>query len=125
RYVVVSGIVTLAAAFGTELLSATHFFQLLSLKAYDANFVLRGKRPTNNVVLVVADDKALNTFSHLQAFWHPYYAQAIHGAQVGGAKVVALDIAFGIPVEKWAPGNDAMLADAVASAQIPVVIGLV
>jgi adenylate cyclase len=125
RYGLVSGIVTLAAAFGTELLSATHFFQLLSLKAYDANFVLRGQRPTNNVVLVVADEKALNTFSELQAFWHPYYAQAIRGAQAGGAKVVALDIAFGIPVEKWAPGNDAMLADAVASAQVPVVIGLV
>jgi adenylate cyclase len=118
-------IVSIAAASGTQLLSTTRFFQLLSLKAYDANFVLRGKRPTSNVVLVVADEKALNTFSELQAFWHPYYAQAIRGAELGGAKVVALDIAFGIPVEKWAPGNDAILADAVASAQIPVVIGLV
>jgi len=126
RYALISGVVTLAAVLGTQLLSATHFFQLLSLKAYDANFLLRGRRPTpSNVVLVVADDKALNTFSELQAFWHPYYAQAIRGAQAGGAKVVALDIAFGIPVEKWAPGNDAILADAVASAQVPVVIGLV
>ncbi len=119
------GIATLAAVSGIQLLSNTRFFQLLSLKAYDANFLLRGKRPTSNVVLVVADDKALNTFSELQAFWHPYYAQAIRGAQMGGAKVVAMDIAFGIPVEKWVPGNDALLADAVASAQIPVVIGLV
>ena len=124
-YGLVWGLVTLAAASGTQLLSTTRFFQLLSLKAYDANFVLRGKRPTSNVVLVVADDKALNTFSELQAFWHPYYAQAIRGAELGGAKVVAMDIAFGIPVEKWAPGNDAMLADAVASAHVPVVIGLV
>jgi hypothetical protein len=77
------------------------------------------------VVLLVADDKALNTFSDLQAFWHPYFAQAIRGAQLGGAKVVAMDIAFGIPVEKWAPGNDALLADAMASAQVPVVVGLV
>jgi class 3 adenylate cyclase/CHASE2 domain-containing sensor protein len=119
------GIVTLSVAFGTQLLSRTRFFQLLSQKAYDANFVLRGERPTSNVVLVVADEKALNTFPELQAFWHPYYAKAIRGAQLGGAKVVALDIAFGIPVEKWAPGNDAILADAVASAQIPVVIGMV
>jgi CHASE2 domain-containing sensor protein len=111
---------TLAAVLGIQLLSGTRFFQLLSLKAYDANFLLRGKRSTSNVVLVVADDKALNTFSELQAFWHPYYAQAIRGAQLGGAKVVAMDIAFGIPVEKWAPGNDALLADAVASAQVPV-----
>ncbi len=124
-YWLVWGIVTLAAASGTQLLSTTRFFQSLSLRAYDANFLLRGTRPTGNIVLVVADDKALNTFSELQAFWHPYYAQAIRGAQLGGAKVVALDIAFGIPVEKWAPGNDAMLADAVASAQVPVVIGLV
>jgi CHASE2 domain-containing sensor protein len=70
-YGLVWGLVTLAAASGTQLLSTTRFFQLLSLKAYDANFVLRGKRPTSNVVLVVADDKALNTFSELQAFWHP------------------------------------------------------
>jgi adenylate cyclase len=112
-------------ASGTLLLSRTRFFQLLSQKAYDANFVLRGERSTSNVVLVVADEKALDTFPELQAFWHPYYAQAIRGAQLGGAKVVALDIAFGIPVEKWAPGNDAILADAVASAQVPVVIGMV
>jgi len=124
-YGLVWGIATLAAVFGIQLLSGTRFFQLLSLKAYDAHFLLRGKRPTSNVVLVVADDKALNTFSELQAFWHPYYAQAIRGAQLGGAKVVAMDIAFGIPVEKWAPGNDALLAEAVGSAQIPVVIGLV
>jgi adenylate cyclase len=124
-YGLIWGIATLAAVSGIQLLSNTRFFQLLSLKAYDANFLLRGKRPTSNVVLVVADDKALNTFSELQAFWHPYYAQAIRGAQLGGAKVVAMDIAFGVPVEKWAPGNDALLADAVASAQVPVVIGLV
>lgn len=125
RYCLAWGVITLAAASATQLLSASHFFQSLSLRAYDANFVLRGKRPTRDIVLVVADDKALNTFSELQAFWHPYYAQAIRGAQLGGAKVVAMDIAFGIPVEKWAPGNDALLADAVASAQVPVVIGLV
>ena len=113
-YGLIWGMATLAAVLGIQLLSGTRFFQLLSLKAYDANFLLRGKRPTSNVVLVVADDKALNTFSELQAFWHPYYAQAIRGAQLGGAKVVAMDIAFGIPV-----------ADAVASAQVPVVIGLV
>ena len=124
-YGLVWGIVTLAAAGATQLLSTSRFFQLLSLKAYDAHFVLRGKTATQGIVLVVADDKALNTFPELLAFWHPYYAQAIRGAELGGAKVVAMDVAFGIPVEKWAPGNDRVLADAVTSAQIPVVIGFI
>jgi CHASE2 domain-containing sensor protein len=119
------GIITLAAAGATELASTSRFFQLLSLKAYDAQFVLRGRTATQGILLVVADEKALNTFPELLAFWHPYYAQAIRGAELGGAKVVAMDVAFGIPVEKWAPGNDRVLADAVTSAQIPVVIGFI
>jgi adenylate cyclase len=124
-YVLAWGIVTLAAAGAAELASTSRFFQLLSLKAYDAQFVLRGRTATQGIVLVVADEKALNTFPELLAFWHPYYAQAIRGAELGGAKVVAMDVAFGIPVEKWAPGNDRVLADAVTSARIPVVIGFI
>jgi class 3 adenylate cyclase/CHASE2 domain-containing sensor protein len=118
-------IITLFAAGATQLLSTSRLFQLLSLKAYDAHFVLRGKTATEGIVLIGADEKALNTFPELEALWHPYYAQAIRGAELGGAKVVAMDVAFGIPVEKWAPGNDRVLADAVTAARIPVVIGFI
>ncbi len=86
----------------TQLLSTTRFVQLLSLKAYDAQFLLRGSRPTSDIMLVVADEKTLNTFPELQAFWHPYYADAIRASAAGGAKVVAFDVAFGIPVTRWA-----------------------
>jgi adenylate cyclase len=115
----------LVAAGGADLVGKFRFFQLLSLKAYDANFVLRGKRPVEGIVLVVADEKTLNTFDDLQAFFHPYYAQAIKGAELGGAKAVGLDAAFAIPVTRWAPNNDRLIAEAVASAQIPVVVGFI
>jgi adenylate cyclase len=109
----------------TQLLSTTRFIQLLSLKAYDAQFLLSGSRPTSDIVLVVADEKTLNTFPELQAFWHPYYADAIRAASAGGAKVVAFDVAFGIPVTRWAPDADQILAEAVSTSQIPTIIGYV
>ncbi len=109
----------------TQLMSTTHFIQLLNLKAYDAQFVLRGKRPTTGVILIGIDAKSKNRYSDLLAFWHPYYADAIRAAGAGGAKVVALDVAFGIPVDKWAPGADAALSQAVSDSSIPAIIGYV
>ncbi len=107
----------------TLLLGNIRFFQLLSLKAQDAHFVLRGKLPTKDIVLVTMDDKALNNFPEPTLFWQPYYADAIRGAADAGAKVLILDVAFGIPVPKWEPNNDSMLAAAYAEAsqKMPVV----
>jgi CHASE2 domain-containing sensor protein len=107
----------------TLLLADVRFFQLLDLKAQDAHFVLRGKVPTRDIVLIGIDDKALNKFPELSPFWHPYYAAAIRGAADAGAKVMVLDVAFGVPVAKYEPNNDAMLAEAYsyASPKMPVV----
>ena len=82
------------------------FFQLLNLKAQDAHFVLRGKQPTKDIVIVGIDEKALNTFPDPTLFWQPYYADAIQGAAGAGAKVLILDVAFGIPVAKWEPRSE-------------------
>ena len=109
----------------THLLSTTHFIQLLNLKAYDSQFRIRGARPTSDILLVGVDAKTKNRYPELLAFWHPYYADAIRAAAAGNAKVVALDVAFGIPVEKWAPGADQTLAEAVSSSPIPAIIGYV
>jgi adenylate cyclase len=117
--------IAVGGVIATQLLAATHFVQLLNLKAYDAQFLLRGKRSTSNIFLVVADEKALNTFPELQAFWHPYYADAIRAAAAGNAKVIGLDVAFGIPVTQWAPQADQVLAEAVSASPIPAVIGYV
>jgi len=99
------------------------FFQLLNLKAQDAHFVLRGKQPTKDIVIIGIDDKALNTFPEPTLFWQPYYAAAIQGAAGAGAKVLILDVAFGIPVSKWEPDADSALAGAYAAATptMPVV----
>ena len=82
----------------TLLLANVRFFQLLDLKARDAHIVLRGPVPTHDIVLIGIDEKALNSFPEIYTFWQPYYADAIRGAADAGAKVLVLDVAFGIPV---------------------------
>jgi class 3 adenylate cyclase len=58
-------------------------------------------------------------------FWHPYYADAIRAAGEAGAKVVGLDHAFGVPVEKWEADFDRRLSETVSASPIPVVCGYV
>jgi len=125
--VAICAAIALGSALITLLLAAVPFFQLLNLKAQDAHFVLRGAVPTQDIVLIGIDDKALNTFPELYSFWHPYYADAIRGAAGAGAKVLVLDVAFAIPVAKYEPNNDSMLAQAFAEAspKMPVVTAFV
>jgi adenylate cyclase len=98
---------------GTALLSRTSFFELLHLKARDLHFLLRGARPTSDVVLLTIDQKALDTFQEPLLFWHGYYADAIRGAAEGGARAFGLDVTFAIPVDQWAPDLDQKLVSAV------------
>lgn len=109
----------------TLLLGEFRFFQHLHLKALDAHFVARGREPTSGIVLLVIDQKALDHFEELQLFWHPYYAEAIRGVAEGGAKVLGLDVIFAVPVTKWEPEHDRMLAEAVAdtASRMPVICG--
>ncbi|HYA17247.1 MAG TPA: adenylate/guanylate cyclase domain-containing protein [Bryobacteraceae bacterium] len=111
----------------TLVLSNIQFFRLLELKASDANFVLRGKVPARDIVIVGIDEKAEDNFPEPNLFWHRYYADVIKGAADAGARVLVLDVAFGIPVSKWEPDNDGALAEAVtyASQKMPLVSAFV
>jgi adenylate cyclase len=110
-------------------LDEVSFFQTLNLKAYDAHFVVRnylfGPPPIPNIVLLTADQKAMDTFPELLEFWNKHYADAITAAGEAGAKVIGLDLAFGIPIDKYEPGADELLAGAVSSSPVPVVVGYV
>jgi adenylate cyclase len=110
-------------------LGEVSFFQTLNLKAYDAHFVVRnylfGAPPIPNIVLLTADQKAMDTFPELLEFWNKHYADAITAAGEAGAKVIGLDLAFGIPIDKYEPGADELLAGAVSSSPVPVVVGYV
>ncbi|MEX2262569.1 MAG: adenylate/guanylate cyclase domain-containing protein [Bryobacteraceae bacterium] len=119
--------IALTSLAATHLLGTFRFFQLMHLKAQDVQFVLRGALPTEPIVLIVIDDKSLEHFSELQLLWHPYYAEAIQAAAGAGAKVLGLDVAFGIPVTKWEPNHDQLMAEAVSitAATMPVVCGYV
>lgn len=125
RHWAICALIATGSTAGALTLSKFRFFQLLNLKALDAHFVLRGRQPTSHVVLIVADQKALDTFPELRMFWHPYYAAAIRAAGQAGAKVIGLDLAFGVPVEKWEPDFDRMLGEAVSASPVPVICGYV
>ena len=101
-----------------QLLCNTRLIRLLHAKIYDAHFLVRGPEPTESIVLVTADQKTLDSIPEVQLFWHPYYARVIRAAGQGGAKVMGLDLAFGVPVDKWEPTHDQQLAEAVISAQV-------
>jgi adenylate cyclase len=107
-------------------LSEITFFKILNLKAYDTHFVVRGAQPTSNIVLLTADQKALDAFPKPQIFWNDHYAGAIRAASEAGAKVIGVDIAFGIRIDKYEPDFDKMLSRAVAFANglgVPVICG--
>lgn len=123
------GVLAAGSALAASLASDVRFFQILNLKAYDAHFVVRyfvervfGKQPdTSNIVLLLADQKALDTFPELRIFWHQHYANVIRAAGQGGAKVIGLDLAFGVPVDKYEPDFDRLLGEAVSTSPVPVV----
>jgi adenylate cyclase len=125
RHWALCAILAVGSALAASLASGVRFFQILNLKAYDAHFVVRdflGKRPAiPNIVLLLNDQKARDTFPELEMFWHQHYANAIRAAGQAGAKVIGLDHAFGIPVEKYEPDFDRMLGEAVSTSPVPVV----
>jgi adenylate cyclase len=125
RHYAICALIAIVSAAAARLLSELRFFHLLNLKSLDLQFVLRGQRPVSQVVLITADDKALKAFPELRILWHPYYVQAIHAAADAGAKVIGLDLAFGAPVEKCEPGYDQLMAEAVLTSPVPVVVGYV
>jgi adenylate cyclase len=110
-------------------LDQVSFFQNLNLKAYDAHFVVRnylvGPPAIPKIVLLTADQKAMNTFPELHEFWNKHYADAITAAGEAGAAVIGLDLAFGIPIDKWVKDADELLGGAVSSSPVPVVVGYV
>jgi adenylate cyclase len=110
-------------------LDQVSFFQNLNLKAYDAHFVARnylvGPPPIPDIVLLTDDQKAMDTFPELQAFWNGHYAAAITAAGEAGAKVIGLDLAFAAPIDRWVKDADELLAGAVSSSPVPVVVGYV
>jgi len=113
------------SALAASLASDVRFFQILNLKAYDAHFVVRDwlrPRPViTNIVLLLADQKTRDTFPEPLIFWHKHYATAIQAAGAAGAKVIGLDHAFGVPVDKYEPDYDRLMSEAVSTSPIPVV----
>lgn len=122
RHWVLCAVLAIGSAAGASLLSDIRFFQILNLKAYDAHFVVRGKKPIiPNIVLLLEDQKTRDTFPELRDFWHQHYANVIRAAGEAGAKVIGLDLAFGIPVNKYEPDFDRLLGEAVSTSPVPVV----
>lgn len=121
-------LIVLLSVAGTVSAANTRLFQLVQLKFQDLHFLVRGRLPVEDIVLVTIDPKTLGKYKELLVFWHKYYARAMEAAARGGAKVMGLDVAFVVPVdETYHVDNDSRLAAAlVATAPtMPVVIGYV
>lgn len=105
--------------------SQLRIVRLLHLKARDLHFIASGSEQPGDIVLLVIDQKSLDRYPEPLLFWHGYYAEAIEAAAAAGAKVLGLDVAFPIPVEKWAPGLDQRMAEAIISTApaMPVICG--
>jgi adenylate cyclase len=130
RHWVFCALIAIGSTLAAWSLSNVKFFQILNLKAYDAQFVLRrlfrGPQTTNNIILLTGDQKAMDSFPELRMFWNKHYADAIAAAADAGAKVIGLDLAFGVPIDKWEPGADELLGGAISTAMpVPVVVGFV
>lgn len=125
----VAALIAVGSAVGAVSLGGIRFFHILNLKAYDAHFIvrdfLRSRPAVSNIVLLTADKKAMDTFPELRVFWNGHYANAIRAAGQAGAKVIALDLAFGVPIDQWQPGADELLAGAISTSPVPVVCGYV
>ena len=80
RWAVIAAI-AVGSVIATLLLGNLRFFQLVHLKANDLHFLVRGKRPTSNIVVLAIDQKSLDTYHELMAFWHPYYAEDQRGVR--------------------------------------------
>src|SRR5438876_5970459 len=105
RWAVIAAIAAGSVA-ATLLLGNLRFFQLVHLKASDFHFLVRGKRPTSNIVVIAIDQKSLNRFPELLMFWHPYFAEAMKAAADGGAKVLGLDWQFTVDIRQYEPNHD-------------------
>lgn len=95
-------------------------------KLRDAHILLTPARPPSQILIVAADERATEAFPEPLLFWHGYYGRAIERLAEAGAKVIAMDMVFAVPVTQWAPGLDARLAAAAAKAEeagIPVLVG--
>jgi len=129
RHWALCAVLAAGSALGAFLLSDIRFFRILNLKAYDVHFIvrdfLRGRPVISNIVLLTADKKAMDKFPELRDFWNEHYSNVIRAAGQAGAKVIALDLAFGIPIDQYQPGADELLAGAVSTSPVPVVVGYV
>ena len=121
----VCALIVVASATAAQFSDRLSFFRLLHRKVLDVHFIVRGQQAVSNIILIMMDQKSIDTFTEPILFWHPHYAQAIRAASDGGARAMGLDLAFGVNVDKWEKDYDQTLAGALTSASMPVVCAFV
>src|SRR5271167_1185433 len=116
RHWAICALIVVLSTVGALSSDKVRVFHLLHLKAQDALFVVRGRQPVSNVVILMLDEKTSDGFpDEPTLFWQRHYAKAIQAASDAGARVMGLDLAFGVSVKKYEPDNDQILAGAVST----------
>ncbi len=122
RHWAICALIVIVSAAGARFSGSVRFFHLIHLKTLDLHFTLRGAQDVPNILLVMVDQKAIDTYNDPELFWHPHFADAIHAAGAGGARVLGLDWAFGVKVDRYYPDYDGTLVEAISTSPIPVVL---
>ncbi len=127
-FCVVLAVGSVLAAWSLEKFS---YVQTIHLKSYDAHFVVRdylfGHPAISNIVLLTADQKTMDTWPEPQLFWNKHYADASSRPRQKLAPRSSAWIwllAYRSTSGKT-EADDGLLAGAVSSTAVPVVVGFV
>ncbi len=84
-------------SFGTGSRSALSLLQTVELRSLDARFLLRGSRPhDSDIVIVAIDEKTLRKLGSFPVA-RDAYAKLVDRLHAGGARTIAFDVAFPTP----------------------------
>ncbi|MGD0003468.1 MAG: adenylate/guanylate cyclase domain-containing protein [Anaerolineaceae bacterium] len=118
-FIVVIAIILILLEIAGNLPNVTNPFTGLELATWDTFFRLRGQRPPDNDIVIVAiDDASLNWVQERWPWQRSRLADIVNWLSKAGARVIGLDIFLFDPSAK--PGEDQALANALAHAKATV-----
>jgi len=120
-FIIVTAIILILFEIAGNLPNVTNPFNGAELATWDTFFRLRGQRPPDNQVVIVAiDDASLNWVKQPWPWKRTQLAEIVNWLNKAGAKVIGLDIFLFDPSAN--PADDQALATALANAKASVAV---
>jgi adenylate cyclase len=120
-FIIITAIILILFEIAGNLPNVTNPFNGLELATWDTFFRLRGQRPPDNQVVIVAiDDTSLNWVHEPWPWKRTHLAEIVNWLNKAGARVIGLDIFLFDPSAD--PADDQTLASALANAKASVAV---